>query len=333
MKTIIKTLPALLLMAALSGCGKDSFDKPDYYTLKASTEFGQGIVDASEGYITHVKTSQETEIMDGVSLLELGYLNGKSHAMQAYIYKVELGAAMVKVSVPDDDTKIEKVQKLTLQANAIENSGKYLVMGGISGGSFNAETGAPSGILYHNSKAYSSNFGKDAAFFAVMKDGAAVCLDASEFEAKKSKVTEAVSGSAMILNSGKAPEALKEELNQELRLHFRPEFLNRIDEILTFHALGKNEIRRIVDLLLERVQKRLNAQEITLEVTGEARDFIGEAGFDPDFGARPLKRAIIRLIETPLSQLLIANTLLPGMKVKVEVSGGELKFTPVEKQI
>ena len=81
------------------------------------------------------------------------------------------------------------------------------------------------------------------------------------------------------------------------------------------------------------MQKRLNAQEITLEVTGEARDFIGEAGFDPDFGARPLKRAIIRLIETPLSQLLIANTLLPGMKVKVEVSGGELKFTPVEKQI
>lgn len=202
MKTIIKTLPALLLLAALSGCGKDSFEKPDYYTLKASTEFGQGIVDASEGYITHVKTSQETEIMDGVSLLELGYLNRKSHAMQAYIYKVELGAAMVKVSVPDDDTKIEKVQKLTLQANAIENSGKYLVMGGISGGSFNAETGAPSGILYHNSKAYSSNFGKDAAFFAVMKDGAAVCLDASEFEAKKSKVTEAVSGSAMILKDG-----------------------------------------------------------------------------------------------------------------------------------
>ena len=140
-------------------------------------------------------------------------------------------------------------------------------------------------------------------------------------------------GSAMILNSGKAPEALNEELNQELRLHFRPEFLNRIDEILTFHALGKSEIRRIVDLLLERVQKRLNAQEISLEVTAEARDLIGEAGFDPDFGARPLKRAIIRLIETPLSQLLIANTLLPGMKVKVEVSGGELKFTPVEKQI
>ena len=140
-------------------------------------------------------------------------------------------------------------------------------------------------------------------------------------------------GSAMILNSGKTPEALKEELNQELRLHFRPEFLNRIDEILTFHALGKEEIRKIVDLLLERVQNRLNAQEISLEVTDKAKNLIGEAGFDPDFGARPLKRAIIRLIETPLSQLLIANTLLPGMKVKVEAVDGELKFTPGEKTL
>lgn len=202
MKTIIKTLPALLLMAALSGCGKDGFDKPDYYTLKASTEFGQGIVDGSAGYITHVKVSQETEIMDGVSLLDLGYLNKNSHAMQAYIYKVELGAAMVKVSTPDNATKIEKTQKLTEQATAIENSGKYLVMGGISGGAFNADNGAPAGLLYHDSKACSSDFGKDAAFFAIMKDGAAVCAEASEFEDKKSKVTEAVSGSAMIMKDG-----------------------------------------------------------------------------------------------------------------------------------
>ena len=68
--------------------------------------------------------------------------------------------------------------------------------------------------------------------------------------------------------------------------------------------LGKEEIRKIVDLLLAKVHARLNAQEITLEVTGEAKNFIGEAGFDPDFGARPLKRAIIQLIETPLSRML-----------------------------
>ena len=133
-------------------------------------------------------------------------------------------------------------------------------------------------------------------------------------------------GSAMILNSGKTPEALKEELTMELRRHFRPEFLNRLDEILTFHALGKVEIRKIVDLLLNRVQSRLAAQEITLEVTDEAKNFIGDAGFDPDFGARPLKRAIIQLLETPLSRMLIANTLLPGMKVKADLQNGELNF-------
>ena len=134
-------------------------------------------------------------------------------------------------------------------------------------------------------------------------------------------------GSSMILNSSKEPEALKEELMQELRNHFRPEFLNRIDEILTFHALGKEEIRKIVDLLLAKVHGRLNAQEITLEVTDEAKNFIGEAGFDPDFGARPLKRAIIQLIETPLSRMLIANTLTPGMKVKVDLKEDHLEFT------
>ena len=134
-------------------------------------------------------------------------------------------------------------------------------------------------------------------------------------------------GSSMILNSSKEPEALKEGLMQELRNHFRPEFLNRIDEILTFHALGKEEIRKIVDLLLAKVHGRLNAQEITLEVTDEAKNFIGEAGFDPDFGARPLKRAIIQLIETPLSRMLIANTLTPGMKVKVDLKEDHLEFT------
>ena len=138
-------------------------------------------------------------------------------------------------------------------------------------------------------------------------------------------------GSAMILNSGKAPETLKEELTQELRAHFRPEFLNRIDEILTFHALGKEEIRKIVDLLLEKVRNRLAAQEITLEVSEEAKNFIGDAGFDPDFGARPLKRAVIQLIETPLSRLLIANTLLPGMNVKVSCSDGKLEFTAEQR--
>lgn len=200
---IIKTLSAAVVFSAILGCGKDDFAKPDYYTLKAETKFGQQVVDGSAGYVTHVKTSPETKIMDGVSLLELGFLDRSSHAMQAYIYKVEIGAALVKVSTPNNSNSFEKTQKLTLQAAAIENTGKFLVMGGINGGAFNAETGAPNGILYHDSKAISSKFSKDQlAFFAVMKDGSAVCLDSLEFAAKKSKVTEAVSGTALILKDG-----------------------------------------------------------------------------------------------------------------------------------
>lgn len=202
MKTIIKTLPALLLVAALSGCGKDSFDKPDYYTRTASTQFGQEVVDGSGSCISHVKTDKVTELMEGVTLLDMGYLNASSHAMQIYVYKVELAPAMVKVSIPDDGTKVEKVQKMTEQAMTVENKGTYLVMGGISGGAFTAEVGTPKGMLYHNSKAISADMGKDAAFFAIMKDGTAICLEADQFSSKKDKITEGVSGASMLLKNG-----------------------------------------------------------------------------------------------------------------------------------
>ena len=202
MRNIIKTLTAFVLMAVLSGCGKDTFDKPDYYTRTASTAFGQMVVDGSGDCISHVKTDKETKLMDGVTLLDMGWLNASSHAMQMYIYKVELAPAMVKVSLPDDGTKVEKVQKMTEQAMAIEDKGTYLVMGGISGSAFTADSGAPKGILYHNGKAVSSKLEKDAAFFAIMKDGAAVCLEAEEFDTRKDKITEGLSGPAMILKNG-----------------------------------------------------------------------------------------------------------------------------------
>ena len=134
-------------------------------------------------------------------------------------------------------------------------------------------------------------------------------------------------GSAMILEShSKDDEKLKDALFAELRRHFRPEFLNRIDETLVFHALNKNEIRRIVSLQLAKLSKRLEDNGITLDVDDSACDLIADAGFDPDFGARPLKRAVIRLLETPLSRKLIAGDILPGSSVKVSAENGELIF-------
>ena len=136
-------------------------------------------------------------------------------------------------------------------------------------------------------------------------------------------------GSAEILAHDGEVEQLKESLNAELRRHFRPEFLNRVDEVLIFHRLEKAEIVKIVDIQLARLAKRLKDQDIEMDVTDAAKHFIADAGYDPSFGARPLKRAIIRLVETPLSRKLLAGEIPPG-KLTIDVAGGELTFTPGE---
>ncbi|MCQ2352546.1 MAG: ATP-dependent chaperone ClpB [Victivallaceae bacterium] len=133
-------------------------------------------------------------------------------------------------------------------------------------------------------------------------------------------------GSDLILAHHGDAANLKEELTAELRRHFRPEFLNRIDETLIFRALGKEEIVKIVDIQLKRLAGRLAAQEITLDVTPEAKQFVADAGYDPDFGARPLKRAIIQQVETPLSRLILDGTIPGGCTVRVAVKDNALTF-------
>ena len=134
-------------------------------------------------------------------------------------------------------------------------------------------------------------------------------------------------GSQKILECQGNVSELKEELFGELRLHFRPEFLNRVDETLIFHALSREEIGRIVDIQLKRLAGRLAGQEITLEVTPEAKQLIADSGFDPGFGARPLKRAVIRLLETPLSRKIIAGEFAPGSTVLCSADQNELRFS------
>jgi len=133
-------------------------------------------------------------------------------------------------------------------------------------------------------------------------------------------------GSDLILEHGGDTAGLREAMNRELRSRFRPEFLNRIDEILIFHKLEKAELMKIVDIQLARLAARLRDQEISVEVTPEAKALIGESGYDPAFGARPLKRAVIQLLETPLSRKLIAGEILPGETVTVEAKDGQLVF-------
>jgi ATP-dependent Clp protease ATP-binding subunit ClpB len=114
------------------------------------------------------------------------------------------------------------------------------------------------------------------------------------------------------------PEQVRGHVEAALRSTFRPEFLNRIDETVIFHRLGREELRQIVDLQLQRVVARLAARRISLEVTDAARDAIAEAGYDPAFGARPLKRAIQRTVENPLALRMLEGGARDGDTIVVE---------------
>jgi ATP-dependent Clp protease ATP-binding subunit ClpB len=119
------------------------------------------------------------------------------------------------------------------------------------------------------------------------------------------------------ITRARGDEEIKEAVMSELRAHFRPEFLNRLDEIVVFHQLGREQLRDIVDIQLRRLEKRLHERELKLEVTPEAKDLLGNLGYDPTYGARPLKRVILRLIENPLAEAILAGRFQPGDAVVV----------------
>jgi ATP-dependent Clp protease ATP-binding subunit ClpC len=121
-------------------------------------------------------------------------------------------------------------------------------------------------------------------------------------------------------------DAVEDRLLDALRRTFRPEFLNRIDETIVFHGLGRAELEQIVELLLAHVRQLVEGQGMHLEVSEEARKFVADAGYDPQFGARPLKRAIQRLIENPLSRELLGGTFVEGDTISAEVRDGGLVF-------
>ena len=113
-------------------------------------------------------------------------------------------------------------------------------------------------------------------------------------------------------------ELLKRKAMESLRGHFRPEFINRLDEIVVYRRLGRDQIRNIVDIQLRQLADRLTSRDITLSVTSDGKDFLAEVGFDPQFGARPLKRAIQKHLEDALAQQLLSGDLLPGQRVEVD---------------
>ena len=109
-----------------------------------------------------------------------------------------------------------------------------------------------------------------------------------------------------------------------MRQHFRPEFLNRVDDIVLFKSLTQSEIAEIVDLLTEDLRKRLQDRRIALEMTDAAREFVARKGFDPVYGARPLKRFLQRQLETRIGRALIRGDILDGARIAVDLEKGEL---------
>jgi ATP-dependent Clp protease ATP-binding subunit ClpB len=124
--------------------------------------------------------------------------------------------------------------------------------------------------------------------------------------------------------AGRDDDKMKQLIMEAVRAHFRPEFLNRVDEILIFHTLSLSQIKQIVEIQLKRLEKRLAEKKLSLEVTDKAKEFLAKEGYDPVFGARPLKRTIQRLLQDPLARRLLEREFVEGDTVRVDASRGEL---------
>ena len=117
---------------------------------------------------------------------------------------------------------------------------------------------------------------------------------------------------------------MEQKVEAELKAHFRPEFLNRIDDTIVFHSLDEDQLAVIIDLQLRNVAKRLQAQQLTLEVSDEAKRHLARKGYDPQFGARPLKRTIQEQLLNPLAKRLLDGEFKAGDHIHVRLANGEL---------
>jgi ATP-dependent Clp protease ATP-binding subunit ClpB len=134
-------------------------------------------------------------------------------------------------------------------------------------------------------------------------------------------------GSREIQGLSEDEKQVREAVTQVLREHFKPEFLNRIDDIVIFHSLSRDQIAQIIDVQLERLRAMLHERNVSLKLEPSARELLAREGYDPNFGARPLKRAIQTLIQNPLAMKLLRGEISSGQTVTVSARDGEMEFT------
>jgi ATP-dependent Clp protease ATP-binding subunit ClpC len=126
-------------------------------------------------------------------------------------------------------------------------------------------------------------------------------------------------------------EKMKDKVMEELKRSFRPEFLNRIDEIIVFHSLSREHVKMIVDLMIRRLEQQLQSKDVDIELTDRAKGVLAEKGYDPALGARPLRRTIQRMVEDPLSEKLLYKEFTAGQTIIVDARDGEIVFEPASK--
>ena len=143
-------------------------------------------------------------------------------------------------------------------------------------------------------------------------------------------MTSNVGSAALFELAGKDPERARKEATEALRAAFRPEFLNRIDDIVLFNPLGREQLEKIVDLQLASVSKLLAERQVRIELSSAARALVLSEGYDPAYGARPLRRTVQRLIQDPLALEILQGKIVPGDVVRVDASGGKMKFERAE---
>ena len=124
-------------------------------------------------------------------------------------------------------------------------------------------------------------------------------------------------------------DAMRDQIMDVVRGHFRPEFLNRLDEIILFHRLAQEHMAPIVDIQVERVQKLLRDRKVTLELSEAAKKWLGRVGYDPVYGARPLKRAVQRYVQDPLADMILSGKVPDGSTVQIDEGDGELEMVVV----
>ena len=135
-----------------------------------------------------------------------------------------------------------------------------------------------------------------------------------------------------ITSSGEIREDVREQVMNELRQHFRPEFLNRVDEIIMFKPLTLDEVKQIVRLMINDLAKRLEERRIRIDVSDKALEYIARTGYDPIYGARPLRRYIQRELETRIGRALIAGDILEGATIKIDVENDSLTVSHVNQE-